>query len=741
MSETLGTDQILKGDLDAQARQDYYESLQNKDEPLYFNGIDGTTGSYDVPPMTGEALAAIIQGESPPENLGELDQKRDAAYPIKPPNDPARLDEAGWAVVFPAAADAVVKEALWELLELRREQAGDRFKIYEGNDGYRPGETKAEFLDRHGVGRGPADPEQMPYYVLLVGSPEQIPYEFQYQLDVMRAVGRIHFDSVQDYANYAHNVVRAEKGEVKLGRQATFFGVANPDDRATALSARYLVDELYRRLDKKQPFSKRTSTDQETREYSFDWQLERFLAGQATKAQLTHLLGGGQTPALLFTASHGMAFHQDDRRQLPHQGALLCQDWPGPKEWQKPIKQDFYFAGDDLTAEANLLGLITFHFACFSAGTPRLDQFAMHQLKDRRAAIAPHSFLGALPTGLLRHGALASIGHVERAWGYSFLSPRAGKQVGTFETALHRLLIHDPVGLVVEDLNMRYAELATELADVFEEMRWEPGSVNPYELAALWTTNNDARAYIVVGDPAARLPIALPDEAPAERPAIEVAPVPAEQKASKEEATYASEPAGGATAESAQASRLTLNLAGPQALNVSGTILLQPAGAEAEYPVPEVGPYAKGLRWPWAGAEEDEDEEEAKEEKKKLSEAIQGFIQNAARAVGEAAKEAATLQIVTYTMDDLDQDELKELLEKKTSDEAEEPQSLEALARPRAITRIGALGDIQVFVPREGGEIDKELWALHAGMVQQAQDNRTALLKVVVEALSGQLPG
>ena len=492
------------------------------EEKFTFNGINGATGASGVPSMTGAELAGVIKGEEPPSNLGELKSKKAAPFPIKPPNDPARLDQAGWAVVFAAKDKSVpaVKEALSDLLKLRQAQAGERFKVYEKGAGYRPGESKADFFKRHKIARGPADPEQMPYYVMIVGSPDDIPFEFQYQLDAIRGVGRIHFDTPEEYAQYAHNVVLAETGHVKLPRQASFFGVANPDDGATRLSSKHLIRPLYENLKQLSPFERTIDEGDIQRKLLLDWQFEQFVAEQATKSQLHNLLGGDQTPAVLFTASHGMEFPLDDPRQIPHQGALLCQDWPGPNQWRGEVPQDLYFAGDDLSGDTNVLGLIAFLFACFGAGTPKLDQFAKQAFKEERAQIAPHNFVGALPNRLLLQGALAVVGHVERAWGYSIESSGAD-ETGVFESALLELFRGDRVGWITEGVNARYAELATELTHAVEESEWDDEFIDDYDLAQMWTMHNDARGYVVIGDPAVQSPMALPTEKEKGRPALD----------------------------------------------------------------------------------------------------------------------------------------------------------------------------------------------------------------------------
>jgi hypothetical protein len=485
------------------------------DNLLHFNGIDGDTGDYALPPMPPADLARLIRGEAGPENLTELRDKQRNKDPkhlgVREGVDPKNLAETGWGIVFPQDADPAIREALSPLLALREGQAGERFRIYAGEDGYQTGETKSHWLARRPrkMGPGQTDPRRVPYYLLICASPEEVPDRFQSQLDVQYAVGRIHFDDLDGYANYARSVVEAETGGLRLPRRMEVFGVANPMDQATLLSAKHLVAPV---------------RDELAEDFA-DWSFTASMRERATKARLAELLGGADTPALLFTASHGMGFGPDSKRQLPHQGALLCQDWPGPGMHQGPIPQDCYFAGDDLGADANLLGLIAFFFACYGAGTPELDEFAQ-QAFQQPSRISPHPFMARLPMQMLarpRGGALAVIGHVDRAWSYSFRWPGAGRQTGVFRDAFHRLLAGHPVGSAMEPFGARYAELSTLLSDDLQQAD-RGRSLEPRDLAGKWTANNDARGYALIGDPAVRLPVAAPADQPQGREALQLQP-------------------------------------------------------------------------------------------------------------------------------------------------------------------------------------------------------------------------
>ncbi len=462
---------------------------------LFLNGINAATGDYLLPPVTPANVATMARGRKlDPDEASTLKSywKRMNEGFLAPMEgvDPKDLSQTGWAVVFPQDVDPAIPEALSELLEHRkREATRDKERLFQdcrGPRAYRPGEAPRRFLERMGAGSGAVDPERFPYYVLLVGSPEQIPYRFQHQLDVQYAVGRIHFDTPEEYAAYARSVVVAERSRLRRKREVVLFGTQNPDDLATALSSRHLVTPLAEKLAR-----------------SEGWQVRKVVGEEATKARLSSLFQAAEQPALLFTASHGIGVAAGDPKQRTHQGALLCQDWPGRESHRGPLPERFYFGGEDLSADMQLAGLITFHFACYGAGTPQLDEF-WRQALDAPAAIAPAPFVAHLPKRLLARGALAAVGHVDRAWSCSFHSVRTAPQTSVYESTFKRLLTGHPVGSAMEYFNQRYAELATELTAELEDLA-EGKDEEPDRLVDLWLSHNDARNFTVVGDPAVKL--------------------------------------------------------------------------------------------------------------------------------------------------------------------------------------------------------------------------------------------
>ena len=465
------------------------------DTLLVFNGIDAATGSYLVPPLAPAEVARVALGEKlDPEHFRQLrwrnEQRVQKSLGLKAGIDPGQLSQAGWGVMFAHDGDPAVRAALAPLLQHRCTQAGERYREFAGADGYRPREQSWDFLRRYKhAPAGPVDPERVPYYLLIVGEPEEIPYRFQYLLDAQFAVGRIAFGTPEEYAQYAQSVVHAESGGLSKPARAAFFGVRNADDQATEMSADQLVAPLADWFAQGHP----------------DWSVDRVFAAEATTQRLGDLLGEAATPRFLFSASHGIGFPCGHALQYAHQGALLCQDWPGPLQHRGAIPQDFYFTGEDVSDTADVSGMVAFFFACFSGGTPRLDDFSHAAFTDPQP-IAPRAFVAALPKRLLAHpkGGAAVVARVERAWGYSLSWPGAGPQWQAFESTLTQLMAGSPIGSALEYFNDRYAQLAAVLATQIEDAKFQK-QTDELELAGTWTAHNDARSYVIVGDPAVRL--------------------------------------------------------------------------------------------------------------------------------------------------------------------------------------------------------------------------------------------
>lgn len=495
------------------------------------NGVDVTTGDYLPSPSIADFANEAAAWLSENAEAGELsalsspssdrEDHRGRWYGV----DPLDLSDTGWGVVFATDADPAIRGALRPLLRYREEVASARsvgryWELAESR-GYRAGETKQAFLRRQGVAAGPVDPpDLMPSYLLLVGGPDEIPFEIQYQLGEQHAVGRISFSEVDAYRRYAENVVAAESlrhqnrpdGPTRLA----FFAPHHVKDLPTKLSLEHLVSPLV------EAFQEQRST----------WDVSAVMAANATKDDLVSLITV-PPPNVLIAAGHGVGLPAEDARQRRMQGALLCQDWAGPG--YGPVNERCWFGADDVAQldQTDLTGLITVLFASFSVGTTCHDGFRHYGAPAVR--LADHSFVGALPQALLGRegGGLAAVGYVNRVWSWSFLTPGMGPETQVMQSMLTRLGAGQPIGNALEYVSDRYAELAGALKGVLMDIKFGR-RVPDQTVAELRAACSDARSLTLLGDPAARALCVADRPTPARAPLRETIEIPARRVAPTE---------------------------------------------------------------------------------------------------------------------------------------------------------------------------------------------------------------
>jgi hypothetical protein len=465
---------------------------------IYLNGIDPDTGHYAIPPMPIDELAKHVRahpGEVPAANQrGKVPRAFAAQFGV----DMTSISEVGWAIVFPEGCPKKIRDAMAPLIEHRRKQAKDLVKVLD----YKKGEQTRDWYSRNRIAVGTFEAAKVPYYLLLAGPPTTIPFEFEYLISVEYAVGRLAFDTPSQYAQYAEDVVAYETSKkVANAKEIVYWGTQHPGDPATELSATMLIDPLANGVagaagSAKTPVHERVG-------YA-----RTLLSGkQAVRSALINTLHAKTPPAVLFTASHGMAIKSGDKRQVTDNGALLSQDWQG----FGGVNRTDYLAAADIDDKANVRGLVAFLFACYGGGTPDTDQFVMDLADAGKAPpIAPEPFVAALPSRLLAHpngSALAVVGHVDRAWSFSIQPTNATEShIGPFYNGLCFVLSGCPVGhAIAQQFGQKYAALSAALLSAISPTT--PSALRPpdRDLVNFWLERNDAQNYVVLGDPAVRI--------------------------------------------------------------------------------------------------------------------------------------------------------------------------------------------------------------------------------------------
>lgn len=446
-----------------------------REKPVPF-GVQAATGKVR-PPYDASAVEVddkkIQERGNPKKHLA-----------IIPGLHPEIPGEAGWGIVFASNAKPEIVEAMTPLIEWRKQQVNNDiiFKVFSKGEGVEQDQSAVSWLSTKGVGLAPVDPENgVPYHLLLIGSPQEIPFEFQYTLDLQWSVGRLHFDTPEEYRAYADRVVAYEKNKIASAKTVAMWMAANGDLATTLLCTDVGVPFFQKGLGKRQGFS-----------------LEAFFAAKATKENLRGILSGekmqgGKPPALLFTGSHGLEVEMANAtEQRERQGALVTQEWrPGTA-----VGDEASFAGSDVPGDVDLTGTIQVLFACFGGGCPEMDNYPESGATKQ---IAPHAFVGRLPQRLLRQGALAVIGHVDRAWNFSFQSGTSLPQNQVLKGLLDGIMMGVPVGTALDITNLQWGTLAAQLGML------AGSAAVPASLSNLVIARDDARNYALFGDPSARL--------------------------------------------------------------------------------------------------------------------------------------------------------------------------------------------------------------------------------------------
>lgn len=467
-----------------------------------FTGLNALTGAPEIP-LDEDALFQAIKNEragrkarQKKEDNRALNLKHDRDEGKLGPIagvDPLKLDSAQWGLLYPQGLDPAIRQALEPLIQ-HRNGRGFEVPLSQRDD-------PDAFRLSLGETRGNIDPKNLPYYLLIAGPPDAsgLSFSFQQRLSDLRPVGRIDFPDPQGYADYAARLIEAETGQAKARpRQAVLFSPALDD--ATRQSSIYLAGELKKYLDATpvQP-----------------------PGGTAALVRNTHLDGAGASlaalentlqdpPALLFAASHGLSFpyspQQDEpatQRQRQTQGALVCAEWDRAT---LPVPLQACLSGDSIDTRFDLRGLLVIAFACYGAGVPAASRFAAYA-PGLPTQLAKRDFTSRLPQRLLQRGALGFVGHIDKSWGYSYIEPGIGADIKPFSSLVHHLFAGVPLGQafllsMIEaylDLHLRL----TEEGGLFS--KWDEGKGGKKAILAAWLARADARATVVLGDPAVRL--------------------------------------------------------------------------------------------------------------------------------------------------------------------------------------------------------------------------------------------
>lgn len=424
------------------------------------------------------------------------------------------LEEQRWGVLAPEGPEGDRLLALIRpLIEARREAQGDNVKIYRVPPKLSAADAtrwrKAYFES------GAEFSSEIPRYQLILGDLSLVSLAVQQSQGSDGFVGRLSFGDDRGYEAYVDKVLRWEKARAEAEPAVKLFTV-HDGSAATMIGYRALVKPGLDML-RKRGYEPADLGDRHAPSPS------EFL--DSVKSP---------DPSILFTVSHGAGAPRGGWKSYEDQRA---------RQGAMSFGREGKLAGSDINEDPFLPGGLWFMLACYGAGTPNTSAYrhwleklkqtgefggqAQSVLASLPSGNAP-PFVAALPQAVLANpnGPLAVIGHIDLAWTYSFEERDTGKPVSRpskFMEILRSALKGDRVGVSFRELVRFLGFINHELNELYDDSA-QKGLSEASDAARsghLWMLRQDLSGYILLGDPAARLPIPRTRKGKASKPAAE----------------------------------------------------------------------------------------------------------------------------------------------------------------------------------------------------------------------------
>jgi hypothetical protein len=459
-------------------------------------------------PALADGLASDAVGHTAaPERLPMPEQLRDRG------GDPNDLGAQRWALIVPEGdAGRRLEAAVRPLVEKRcADQGGHEVRVYRV-----PARMDAAAAIRwhREVYLDEALPEaELPFYQLILGDLDQVPLALQQVQMLDGVVGRLAFADDAGYEAYVAKVLAWERTPSPKLQARSMFYTAHDGTAATTLGYQALVG----------PGLQIARTDRDRGAFPASEIVELGQPGRLpTPDEL--VAGAGGDPAVLLSVSHG-----DGAPRAGWSSGLAQRRGQGAMSFGKGGK----LTGDDVATRRFLPGGLWLMFACYGAGTPDASAYRpwleqLRQLGKFGGAIEPvlrslpaagePPFIAALPRALLANpeGPLGFVGHIDLAWSYSFQELDAGaprNRPRRFTSLLHHALRRDRIGVAFRELVASALATDTELATLHGEQAQRAAEMDAAQrarLGHLWMLRQDLLGYVLLGDPAARLPLTPP---------------------------------------------------------------------------------------------------------------------------------------------------------------------------------------------------------------------------------------